>query len=75
MYIGLHVNYPWFLSDFNETLIFWTHLWKILKYKIYEANSRFLQFCKRTWKWDLWTEIVGANGGWNWLQIMHNGEV
>ena len=24
MYIGLHVKYPLFLSDFNETWIFWT---------------------------------------------------
>jgi len=34
MYIGLHVKYPLFLSDFNETRIFWTDLRKIFKYKI-----------------------------------------
>jgi hypothetical protein len=28
MYIGLHINYPLFLSDFNETGIFWTYFLK-----------------------------------------------
>jgi hypothetical protein len=31
MYIGLHVKYPLFLADFNETLTFWTDILKILK--------------------------------------------
>jgi len=34
MYIGLHVKYPSFLSDFNEALIFSTDYRKILKHKI-----------------------------------------
>ena len=34
MYIGLHVEYPLFLSDFNETEIFSTDLWKTPKNKI-----------------------------------------
>ena len=45
MYIGLHVRYPLFLSDFNETRIFSTVIRKILKHKIsrksvhWEPNS------------------------------------
>jgi hypothetical protein len=32
MYVGAHVEYPLFLSDFNETLIFLTDFQKILKH-------------------------------------------
>ena len=34
MYIGVHVKYLLFLSDCNETWIFLTDFWKILKYQI-----------------------------------------
>jgi hypothetical protein len=45
MYIGLHVNYPLFLSDFNEIWVFLTDFWEILTYQIswksvhWEPNS------------------------------------
>jgi len=34
MYIGLHVKYLLFLSDFDETFIFLTNFLKILKHQI-----------------------------------------
>jgi hypothetical protein len=36
-YIGLHVEYPLFLSDFNDTLIFWTD---------FSKNSQIQDFMK-----------------------------
>jgi hypothetical protein len=35
MYTGLHVKFPLFLSDFNETWTFWTGFLEILKYEIF----------------------------------------
>jgi len=44
MYIGLRVKYPWFLSDFNETLIFWTHLEKYSNIKFMKLIVAFSNF-------------------------------
>jgi hypothetical protein len=65
-YIGLHVKYPLFLSEFNETWIFWRIFEKYFNIKFQEihpvgaelfqmdshdkANSHFSQFCKFAWK-------------------------
>jgi len=34
MYIGRYIQYPLFLSDFNETRIFMTHFWSVCQYQI-----------------------------------------
>jgi len=41
MYNGLHVKYPLFLSNFNETLIYSTDFPKMLKYKNFMKNHPF----------------------------------
>jgi len=38
-FIGLHVKYPLFLSDFNETWIFSTKVWKYSSIKVYGNSS------------------------------------
>ena len=40
MYIGLHVIYPLFLSDFKETWTFLTYFQKVLKYQIFPKIRR-----------------------------------
>ena len=45
MCFGLHVKYPLFLSDFNETWIFWTDFWKILRCQIYLKSDQLEPSC------------------------------
>jgi hypothetical protein len=50
MYTGLHVYYLLFLSDFNETWVFSTHFWKLLKYQFSwkSAHGSWVVPCGRT---------------------------
>jgi hypothetical protein len=48
MYIGLHVKYPLFLSDFSVTWIFLTDFQTILQYKI---SWRSVQWGPNCFKW------------------------
>jgi hypothetical protein len=54
MYSGLHVKYPLFLPDFNETCIFSRDIREILKYQI---SRKSLQ-----WKPSCFMRIVGLTG-------------
>jgi len=54
MYQGLHVKCPLFLSDFNETLIFYTYFRKVLKYEISRISVQWEPSCsmrtdRQTW--------------------------
>jgi hypothetical protein len=46
-YLGLHVKYPLFLSDFNETWIFSTDFWNI-KFHEYPFSESRVVACGRT---------------------------
>ena len=49
IYIGQHVKYPLFFSDFNESLIFSTNFRKILNYQIsWNSVQRESSFSMRT---------------------------
>jgi len=56
MYTGLHLQYPLFLSDFNETLTFSTHYRKILKI------SNFIKIHK----WELSCSMRTDSSHWLW---------
>ena len=40
IYISLHVKYPLFLSDFNETWLLYTDFWKYSNIKFNENPAR-----------------------------------
>ena len=61
MFIGLHVKYPTFLSDFSETCIFSTYFGKILKYQIsWKFVHGELSCCMRTDRRTDMTKLIVA---------------
>ena len=53
MYLGFHIKYLLLLSDLNETRIYLTDFWKMLKYEI----SRESELLHADWQIDM-TEII-----------------
>jgi len=59
MYIGRHVKYPVFLSDFNESCDFATDFPKLLKYQIFmKIPSVAAEFFHAHWRTDMTKLIV-----------------
>jgi hypothetical protein len=45
IHVGLHLKYPLFLSDFNDTWIFWTNFRRILKNQIWWNSVQWEPSC------------------------------
>ena len=62
-YIGVHVTYPLFLSDFNETWIFCTEFRKTLKYQIQWKSVQWELSCsmRTDWRTDMKLIVVFRN--------------
>jgi hypothetical protein len=63
MYTAVHVKYPLFLPDLDQTWTFWTGLRKILKHKISWKSVHFEPSCsKRTYRYaEAYVAVSNAN--------------